>query len=325
MTAGGLFSGIGGIELAAEMCGIEVVWSNEMDPYCCRVLRKNFNHLVIEDKIQNIGKGRTHELEPVDILFGGPPCQPFSTAGKRKGTDDDRHLWPEMFRLVRELGPRWVIVENVAGLVSMDNGAVLEQICADLEAEGYQVQPYLIPACGVGAPHKRERIFIIAYADDKQRERSRESRRGRRQFANCSSELAADTSEPGLPNGRGAQDEQAAKEPQRQNGLSDAADTDCKGLAKRESFSGYTQQKQSSAVGRIWQEHWFQVATRIRRMDAGLSKGMDGAGGIPAKPKKKKAAGRKHRLKALGNSVNPWQIKPIFDAILAYEKEITGI
>jgi DNA (cytosine-5)-methyltransferase 1 len=99
----------------------------------------------------------------VDILTGGFPCQPFSQAGKRKGTEDDRHLWPRMLEVIREVQPRWVVGENVYGLVNWDGGLVFDQVCLDLEAEGYEVQPIILPAVAVNAPHRRDRIWFVAY------------------------------------------------------------------------------------------------------------------------------------------------------------------
>lgn len=158
MTLGSLFSGIGGFELAATWAGIKPVWSNEINPFCCKVLRKNFNHEIIEKDIREIG---AHNLKPVDIISGGFPCQPFSTAGKRKGKSDDRYLWPEMLRVIRELKPSYVIGENVAGLLSMENGETLKGILSDLEDEGYNNEIFIIPASSVEAWHRRDRIWII--------------------------------------------------------------------------------------------------------------------------------------------------------------------
>lgn len=160
LTLGGLFEGIGGFPLAATLAGIKPVWSNEIDPYCCKVLRKNFTHEIIEKDIKQI-----KNLPYVDIVSGGFPCQPFSVAGKREGEGDDRALWPEMLRIICEVGPKWVVGENVAGILSMDDGKTFEGICNSLENEGYTVQAYNIPACGVGAWHRRERIWIIAHND----------------------------------------------------------------------------------------------------------------------------------------------------------------
>lgn len=102
------------------------------------------------------------ENREYDLLTGGFPCQPFSAAGKRKGTADDRHLWPEMFRVIQLAKPTWIIGENVPGIINIENGMVFEQVCADLENEGYEVQPFIIPACSVNAPHRRDRVWIVA-------------------------------------------------------------------------------------------------------------------------------------------------------------------
>jgi DNA (cytosine-5)-methyltransferase 1 len=160
LTLGSLFAGIGGFELAATWAGITPVWSNEIDSFCCQVLRNNFTHRIIEDDIRKIGK---HNLESVDILSGGFPCQPFSTAGRRKGTEDDRYLWPEMLRVIREIQPRWVVGENVSGLFTWNRGLVFEQVHTDLENEGYEVQSFIIPACSKNAPHRRDRVWIVAF------------------------------------------------------------------------------------------------------------------------------------------------------------------
>jgi DNA (cytosine-5)-methyltransferase 1 len=160
MTHGQLFAGIGGFGLAAEWAGIENVWANEIDPFCCKVLRKNFKGLeVYEEDIRNV------RFSYVDIISGGFPCQPFSHAGKRKGADDDRYLWPEMLRVIQEVGPRWVIGENVAGLKSMENGRTLDRILTDLEDIGFDTETFSIPACGVGAWHRRDRIWIVGHKE----------------------------------------------------------------------------------------------------------------------------------------------------------------
>jgi len=159
MTLGSLFAGIGGFELAATWAGIEPIWSNEIDSFCCNVLRKNFEHEIIEKDIREIGR---RNLKRVDIISGGFPCQPFSQAGKRKGKSDDRYLWPEMLRVIKELQPPYVIGENVAGLLSMENGETLKNILIDLENEGYNNEIFSISACSVSAWHRRERIWIIS-------------------------------------------------------------------------------------------------------------------------------------------------------------------
>lgn len=164
MKHGQLFAGIGGFGLAAYWAGIENVWANEIDPYCCKLLKKNFpKTTVYEEDIRNIGK---HNLAAVDIISGGFPCQPFSSAGKRRGKDDDRYLWPEMLRIIRELQPTYIIGENVAGLLSMENGKTLRGILSDLENEGYNNEVFVIPAAGLGAWHKRDRLWVCSHANN---------------------------------------------------------------------------------------------------------------------------------------------------------------
>lgn len=152
-----LFSGIGGFAYAADQ-----VWDNvehifcDNDPFCQEVLKKHWPTSKIYGDI------RTVEGEVADIVTGGFPCQPFSVAGHKRGTEDARHLWPEMLRVIRESKPTWVIAENVRGLLTQGGGVVFEQVCTDLEAEGYDVQPIIIPAISVNAPHQRDRVWFIA-------------------------------------------------------------------------------------------------------------------------------------------------------------------
>lgn len=161
MTHASLFSGIGGFDLAAEMAGFTNVFQVENNPWAQKVLAKNFPDVTRYADIKEFNG--TPYRGTINLLTGGFPCQPFSTAGKRQGEADDRYLWPEMLRVIREVKPTYVIGENVAGLTSMDSGRTLETICTDLEAEGYTVEPYLVPAAAVGAWHKRERIWIVGY------------------------------------------------------------------------------------------------------------------------------------------------------------------
>lgn len=167
ITGGFLFSGIGGMEIGAIKAGITPIWSNDNDKFCCQVLRKNFSHKIIHEDIKKIryGEGYKEQLQSVDILAGGFPCQPVSVSGKRRGKKDSRYLWPEMFRVGRELKPKVVLIENVTGLLSMEDGQLFETICTDLESEGYTVEPFIIPAGAVGASHRRNRVWIIAYLD----------------------------------------------------------------------------------------------------------------------------------------------------------------
>ena len=158
-----LFSGIGGLDLAAEWAGFETVGQCEFAEYPTKILEKHWPNVPRWRDIRDLTKESFFEKTgrwTVDVISGGFPCQPFSVAGERRGKDDDRYLWPEMFRVIRELRPTFVLGENVPGIVDL----ALDQAIADLEGEGYEVQCFLIPACGVDAPHKRERIAIVAHA-----------------------------------------------------------------------------------------------------------------------------------------------------------------
>lgn len=176
MRHGSLFSGIGGFDLAAEWMGWENKFHCEWNPFGQRVLKhywpnaESFNDITKTDFTKYANK--------IDILTGGFPCQPYSSAGKRLGKEDERHLWPEMLRAIREISPSYVVGENVRGLTNWNGGMVFEEVCAELESYGYQVAPCVIPACGVGAPHRRERVWFIAYADSNAR-RCRPSQSGR--------------------------------------------------------------------------------------------------------------------------------------------------
>ena len=167
MTHASLFSGIGGFDLAADWMGWENIFHCEWNPFGQKVLAhhfpnsKSYNDITKTDFSLHTGQ--------IDILTGGFPCQPYSMAGKRLGKADERHLFPHMLRCIKEVKPKWVIGENVRGLVSWNGGLVFNEVCDDLEREGYEVQPFLIPAASVNAPHQRQRIWFVAYSNDKGR------------------------------------------------------------------------------------------------------------------------------------------------------------
>src|SRR5579859_1418536 len=162
MRHGSLFSGIGGFDLAATWMGWENVFQCEKEDFCQRVLRFYWPNTKLYGNVREFDA--TVYRGVIDVLSGGFPCQPFSVAGKRKGTSDDRYLWPEMCRIINEVRPRWVVGENVLGLLNWRRGMVFEQVQTDLEAAGYEVWAYILPAAGVGAPHRRERVWIVAHA-----------------------------------------------------------------------------------------------------------------------------------------------------------------
>lgn len=163
MKALSLFSGIGGIDLACEWAGIETVAFCEREPFCQKVLKKHWANVPIYDDVCTLTKARLEEdgIGTIDLIHGGYPCQPFSVAGKREGENDDRHLWPEVFRLIQAIQPRWFVGENVAGHVTLG----LDIVLSDLESIGYAWEAFVIPASAVNARHRRDRVFIMAHAE----------------------------------------------------------------------------------------------------------------------------------------------------------------
>ena len=156
LTVGSLFSGIGGIDLGLERAGMTVKWHSEIDPYACRVLKKYWPDV---PNLGNIKEIDWANVEPVDVIAGGYPCQPFSTAGKRQGDKDERHLWPYFLRAISELRPRFALLENVRGHLSMG----FDRVLGDLAEIGYDAEWQIVSAASVGAPHRRDRIICVAY------------------------------------------------------------------------------------------------------------------------------------------------------------------
>lgn len=280
-----LFAGIGGFSLAAHWMGWETVAFVEKEPYCQKVLSKNFPGVPIVDDIRDY-KPKKHAA---DIICGGFPCQPFSSAGKRKGKEDDRFLWPEMLRVIREVQPTWVVGENVAGILSMDGGVVFEEICTSLEDEGYSVQSFVIPAISQGAPHRRDRVWIVGYSEHNGR------------YA------AAQQGSSSKTEGAGG-----VREPER----SDTAHGDVREFAanttskRMERHRACRQQESQSQAGKrllrcnntgTWQTNWYEAATRLCRVDDGLPSWVDGH--------------RTARLKALGNAIVPQVAYQIFQQL----------
>jgi len=142
--------------------GIWWVFHCEIDPFCQKVLKKNFPHVKQYGDIKQFDG--TPYRGTIDIISGGFPCQPYSSAGKRKGKDDDRHLWPEMLRVIGEIQPTYIVGENVDGIISWSNGLVFEEVQKSLEDSGFEVQSYLLPACGVQGSHRRYRVWFVAHS-----------------------------------------------------------------------------------------------------------------------------------------------------------------
>lgn len=156
LTVGSLFAGIGGFDLGLERAGMRSVWQSEIDPYCQRVLARHWPDVLRVPDVRNVG---ADTVPPVDLICGGFPCQPVSEAGLQKAQDDPRWLWPQFARVVRELRPRYVLVENVRGLRRRGFGDVI----GDLADLGYDAEWASIRAADIGAPHRRERVWIVAY------------------------------------------------------------------------------------------------------------------------------------------------------------------
>lgn len=291
MTVGSLFAGIGGFELAAQWAGLTPVWSNEIDPFCCQVLRKNFKHRIIEDDIRNIGK---HNLEPVDILTGGFPCQPYSTAGKRLGKEDARHLWPQMLRVIGEIQPKIVVGENVYGLLNWSGGLVFDEVQTDLENIGYEVTPFVLPACGVEAPHRRDRIWFIAHSYS-------HGDATELVIGENSTDQRSDKRTTKQNNGEGKNEKRIWSDLDGSNTetLSNPNNIGCKGRIKGiESPQKPRYDSEGSSAAELrhgWQRDDLPAPT-LSRMDDGVS-------------------GRVDRLKSLGNAIVPQVALEIFKAI----------
>ena len=306
MTHGSLFSGIGGFDIAAQWAGWENVFACEIDPFCQKVLKYHFPKSTLYENIRTtdftIWRGR------IDVLSGGFPCQPFSTAGKRKGTEDDRYLWPEMLRAIREISPRWVVGENVLGIVNWNGGMVFEQVCADLEVEGYEVQPYVLPACGVGAPHQRQRTWFVAYRADTGTESMQKRENGIYEFEDATNAPCNQN------NGRrqgglysepfGACYERVAPNP-------DSIMFQSRNNSRKNGWNKPPSFLKSPYGTRSWQN--FPTQSPICGRDDGIPGELDGIT-LPS--------WRRESLKAYGNAVVPLVPLQIFNAINQYEKTI---
>lgn len=157
LTHFSLFTGIGGFDLAAEWAGFRTIGQVEKDKYCQKVLRKHWPDVPLWEDIRDVTEETT--TQSATLITCGFPCQSFSVAGNRRGKADDRYLWPEMFRIIQIIRPTWVLAENVTGIVKM----ALDDVLSDLESEGYSTQTFIIPACATNAPHRRDRVWVVAY------------------------------------------------------------------------------------------------------------------------------------------------------------------
>ena len=263
-----LFSGIGGFSLGLESTGFfKTIAFVEKDKFCQKVLQKNFPNIPIEDDVRNV-KGEKYRA---DVVTGGFPCQPFSVAGKRRGTDDDRFLWDETIRIVSETKPKWFIGENVEGIINIQDGMVFRQIHDELESEGFETQSFIIPASGKGAWHQRKRVWIIG-CNEKNISNTNDIRSVRVQKS----------------------EEEIIGGPKATSNSSSSHDVWNTESTRRESSfvgPGKGEFRGASAWGKQCESNWFETISKLCGVPNGVSATMD--------------KDRANRIKSLGNSIVP--------------------
>jgi len=303
-----LFNGIGGFQLAADWAGFINVAHVEINSWCNERVKQHFPKSICHTDIKQFNG--FEYANKIDIISGGFPCQPYSAAGKRLGKEDERHLWPEMLRTIREIAPRYVVGENVYGLVNWNGGMVFDEVQADLEAEGYEILPVILPACAIGAPHRRERVWFVAYSDKCTTGSSRKSGGITCDWSNNNDEQKEWGKQTEQHNGRN-------------NVLRTSANTGLLGQEKR--------QKQTVGINELC-EKWAFTDTECRRLEERW--------GLPApsfrnhyfqtgEPQIEPTLCRGDdglsdwvdRIKALGNAIVPQVVYQIFNAISVHEAE----
>jgi len=276
-----LFSGIGGFSLGLESTGFfKTIAFVEKDNFCQKVLQKNFPNIPIEDEVRNV-KG---ERFKADVITGGFPCQPFSVAGKRRGTEDDRYLWDETIRIISEQKPKWFIGENVEGIINIQDGLVFRQIHDDLESEGFEVQSLIIPASGIGAWHQRKRVWIIANSNNNGS--YRQKRNETIKSSNQSKEWLFVGDDKDISNSNSKR-------------------------FQRRSISTNMEEKQRSITSKNSfekQQTWWQTQSELCGVPNGVSYELD--------------KDRTNRVKALGNSIVPQIAREIGKAIIEAETNV---
>jgi len=279
-THGSLFSGIGGFDLAAEWAGWKNVFHCEWNDFGKQVLKYYWPNAISYDDITKTDF--TIHRGQIDVLSGGFPCQPYSAAGKRLGKEDERHLWPEMLRAIREIQPRYIVGENVYGLVNWNRGMVFDEVQSDLENEWYELAPVILPACAVNAPHRRNRVWFVAYSEG---------------------------------NGSGRTSRKTSSEIKGQNGYKTKQFTECckvrhaadaERIRSSRKKYGQTQSGQYSQKdsGCGWED--FPTQSPVCRRDDGISARLDGI----TFPK-----WRNESIKAYGNAIVPQVAYQIFQVI----------
>ena len=294
-----LFSGIGGFSLGLHSTGIfDTVKFVEFDKFCQKVLQKNFPDVPIEGDIRNV-RGKEFEA---DVITGGFPCQPFSVAGKQKGTNDNRYLWPEMFRLIKEIKPEFVIGENVQGIINLQNGMVLRQVQDQLEGEGFEVQCFLIPASGIGAWHQRNRVWIVGHSKHNGL-LAAEKRRRDEEINGRSQEGQKETIESERTSGSSNDVNVSNTISQLSAGCSSTTRDSGEELIRLECSEGWHwnevrgQTERCSEQGQSTYRTWWQIESDLCGIPHGISRVVD--------------KHRANRIKSLGNAIVP-QIARIF-------------
>jgi DNA (cytosine-5)-methyltransferase 1 len=297
-----LFSGIGGFSYAAERLvgGFETVAFCEQDEFCKKILHKHWPTIPIINDVKELADNADEFRGIVDIVCGGFPCQPVSVAGLQRADQDDRYLWEEMFRVIQGCQPKWVIAENVTGLINIKGGVLFESVQADLESEGYSVQSVVLPAASKNAPHRRDRVWIIAHT------------RLKHGFARNATELDKEQTEWAS---RTIHPESSGER------QSDSTDTDSQRLQRQRKKSSRAKKKQHYSCN----ESWGSTESRIRRVDDGIPSRLDRFDGWDREPEDipRVATGiknRTERLKSLGNSIVPQVVAEIFRAIKETEQ-----
>ena len=264
-----LFSGIGGFDLGLERAGMECIAQVEIDPFCNKVLNKHWPNVQKFGDIKNFGKHSIKE-ETVDLICAGVPCQPASIAGKRRGTKDDRWLWGETYRIIREVKPEWVLLENVKGLISLESGLVFENLLLELESYGYKTETFIIPACAVNAPHRRDRVWIIANSERIGRKRwdSNEGKTSGTDEERTATQFKR-SSEAFIDNPRRFRQEKPEVETS-------------KGLQGNEQPGTFTEGRGTSRPTSecTWNENWIEVAIKFCGIFNGLSDWIHRNGGL---------------------------------------------
>lgn len=342
MTHGSLFSGIGGFDLAAEWVGWDNKFHCEWSKFNQTILKYHF------PKAESYGDISKTDFTiwrgGIDVLTGGFPCQPYSQAGKRRGKDDPRHLWPEMLRVIREIRPKWIVGENVYGLINWNGGLVFDEIKADLANEGYQVIPVVLPACGVNAPHRRYRIWFVTYASSdglesrgfrEDRSETRESQTDEQQWERIREDIGGISEQDVTPNPQSQQGERFEfKQPefsQSKQGEFGGSGSEMDDIASNPSNQRLQGSKNNGSIGGsrengnkqpagFFQPTWqnFPTQSPICRGDDGLSDLLDVATVFEATGKKRGnhyGQWRNESIKAYGNAIVPQIAYQIFKVI----------